>query len=250
MSLESVLKKFGYELKETGRPLRGPRAFLTYIDRKGFHPRTLVDIGVASGTPWLYESFPEAYLILIEPNADFTSQLEEICTRYHGEFHIFAAGARELSATLNVDRQTPSSSSLLSISPSLRRMLGTNRGPTPREEKAVPVRPLDSVYRKALEEPILIKIDTEGYEDNVIAGAEKFLSHAEIVIAEVNIRKRFEGSYHFGDFIEIMKAKNFNFFDIIDLGQFGIDGPLMYMDAVFVRENSSLWQVEQKIESR
>ena len=88
------------------------------------------------------------------------------------------------------------------------------------------MQPLDSIYSTKFEKPILIKIDTEGYELNAIAGAEKFLDNTEIVIAEVNVRKRFEGSYKFCDFVDAMRAKKFHLFDIIDLGQFGSDGPL------------------------
>jgi len=241
LGLESALQKFGYELKEKIRPLRGPKSFLAHIDRRGFRPRTLIDIGVAFGTPWLYEAFPASYLVLIEPNEDFTPHLEKICAQYRGEFHIFAAGASEFVTNLKIDLRVPSSSSLLNISAPLQEMLEANHGPSRREEKFIRVRPLDSVYRKTLEEPILIKIDTEGYEHCVVAGASEFLDHTELIIAEVNVRKRFEESYLFNEFIEIMKSKNFHLFDVVDLGQFGSDGPLMYMDAVFVKEGSSLW---------
>lgn len=240
-SLETILKSYGYELKERTRPLRGPTEFFAHISEKGFHPRTIVDVGVAYGTPWLYDSFSKSYLVLIEPNDDFIPYLKTISDQRDGEFHIFAAGESEYDTILRINVRRPTSSSLLEISTSLRDMIEANNPPMTLEEKPIQVRPLDSIYSTKFEKPILIKIDTEGYELSVVAGAGKFLDNTEIVIAEVNVRKRFEGSYSFCDFINAMRTRKFHLYDVIDLGQFGRDGPLMYMDAVFVREDSDLW---------
>lgn len=239
--LEVILKGHGYELKERTRPIRGPAEFFAHISRKGFHPRTIIDIGVAYGTPWLYDSFPESYFILIEPNDDFTSNLNEICKKYRGEYHIFAAGEDTYNSIMKINLNHPTSSSLLEIEPSLQEMIAEQGSPRSQREKTVEVRPLDSIYSTKFEKPILIKIDTEGYELSAVAGAGEFLDNTEIVVTEMNVRKRFEGSYRFCDFVDAMKARRFHLFDIVDLGQFGSDGPLMYMDAVFVREDSELW---------
>lgn len=120
-------------------------------------------------------------------------------------------------------------------------MIGADHLPMAGEERPIRVRPLDSIYSTKLQKPIRIEIDAEGYELSAVTGARRFLENTEVVIAEVNVKKRFEESYRFCDFIEFMRSQGFHLFDIVDLGQFGRDGPLMYMDAVFVREDSELW---------
>lgn len=241
-SLESILRWYGYELKVRGKPLRGPTDFLEYIKRIGFWPHTIIDVGVATGTPWLYDSFPSSYLVLIEPNDDFEPILRAVCAARDGEFHIFAAGATEFLTTLNINRLTPSSSSLFRLSCESQMIFATDQASQIREERLVQVRPLDSIYNARFKAPFLLKIDTEGFELSVITGAGKFLEATEVVIVEVNVRKRFEGSYRFCDLIDAMRLKDFHLFDIVDLGQFGVNGPLMYMDVVFVKDGSRLWK--------
>ena len=36
---------------------------LDNFKKLGFYPKVVFDVGVARGTPWLYESFPDAYFL-------------------------------------------------------------------------------------------------------------------------------------------------------------------------------------------
>src|SRR5262245_52875429 len=57
------------------RPARGARAnmaeALRHLKERGFTPRTVIDVGVARGTDDLYEAFPDAKHLLIEPLGEF-----------------------------------------------------------------------------------------------------------------------------------------------------------------------------------
>lgn len=234
--LRRLLTVYGYDLKIESQPLRKPRHFFQFVRSLGFEAGTVIDVGVGFGTPWLYESFPGSYFLLVEPNDAFVDDLERICAQYSGEYHLFAAGDRAYTESLGVDTRTPTSSSLLTA---VRGVADSERA-VRTAAKEVPVRPLDSIYRESLTKPFLIKLDVEGFEVIALKGAKKFLANAEMVVQEVSVRDRFFGGSRFSDVVSFMSSEGFQLFDVIDLVQ-REDGPLVYLDAVFVREGSSLW---------
>jgi FkbM family methyltransferase len=44
--------------------------FVQLLDRAGLTPQTVIDIGVAYGTPWLYAAFPAAKYHLVDPTRE------------------------------------------------------------------------------------------------------------------------------------------------------------------------------------
>ncbi len=64
---------------------------LTRKLRLGFHPRTVIDAGVATQTPELYEEFRGASILLIEPLAEFEPFLSQICSAYRAQYVLAAA---------------------------------------------------------------------------------------------------------------------------------------------------------------
>ena len=44
----------------------------------------MIEVGVASGTPELYETFPEATYLLVEPLAEFEHEIKAILQRHRG----------------------------------------------------------------------------------------------------------------------------------------------------------------------
>ena len=98
---------------------------------------------------------------------------------------------------------------------------------------------LDSLLeRHRWQPPFLLKIDTEGHEREVIKGATRMLEQTDVVIAEVSVSPRFEGSYTFAEFIALMDSRGFRLDDILD-GQKTIRGPTRYIDGMFVRNDSA-----------
>src|SRR5579885_3625629 len=109
--IDKVLSKFRYELSYKFYERWQPgRAYweADYIKRLGFTPRTIVDVGVAYGTPSLeshslYEAFPESYFILIEPLKEFEPYMREILKKYRGEYFLTAVGARDEKRIINIE---------------------------------------------------------------------------------------------------------------------------------------------------
>ncbi len=67
-----TLERLGVEVRRTGRgPRRSLAEVLAHARARGLRPGTLIDVGVAHGTPELYAAFPDARLLLVEPLADY-----------------------------------------------------------------------------------------------------------------------------------------------------------------------------------
>src|SRR5262245_58752099 len=139
------------------------------VRKPGLAPATLIDVGVARGTPNLYRAFPDARLVLIEPLAEFEDDLRRISARRGGEYVLTAVGAEPGTAVINVDPQTLYGSSLLVNS------WAPPDGPAP-ERREIAVTTLDELRReRGWQAPFGLKVDVEGYELEVIAGAGDLL---------------------------------------------------------------------------
>jgi len=78
------------------------------------------------------------------------------------------------------------------------------------EKREVAVKTLDTLMEEyGFEPPFGLKIDTEGFEDQVVRGATNFLRRTQFVIAEVSVAERFLESYTFAEFTELMDENDF-----------------------------------------
>src|SRR5687767_1502759 len=55
-----------------------PSRLVAALARYGIRPATVFDIGVAFGTPWLYEGFPQATLVLVDPTRESIPHMQNI----------------------------------------------------------------------------------------------------------------------------------------------------------------------------
>jgi FkbM family methyltransferase len=181
-----------------GAQTPGPQGWRpAVLKRGGFRPRTVVDVGVGKGTPQLYEAFPDAYQILIEPLSEHEPRLRDILKKYKGQYFLTAVGAREERAAINVEPRRKSMSSILERTDS------TSTG-FQAEKRQIPMTTLDRLMAKHnFQPPFGLKIDVEGLEYQVIQGAPAFLRETQFVVAEVSVVKRFKESYSFSEFTEL-----------------------------------------------
>jgi FkbM family methyltransferase len=193
-------------------------------------PQTIVDVGVAAGTPELYDAFPVAHLILIEPVPMFHKQIEEtILARRPGTLLKCAAGAIDGDMTINVELRDPSKSSMLQRTP-LTRVAGDKKA------LRVPVATLTTLlHAEILGNNALLKIDTEGYELEVLRGTAQRLPEFRYVITETSIMKRFEDSYDFSDLVGYMRERGFEVRQVLAAPRDG-SGRIRMVDLLF--ENS------------
>jgi FkbM family methyltransferase len=197
------------------------------LRKPGFAPATVIDVGAGQGTPRLYEAFPNAHHVLVEPLAEHREALEELVNRQGGEYVAAAAGAQEGSTTMTVDTRRLFFSSLLE-----RRAAAPDR--TALETREVPVVTLDALRgERGWDGPFGIKIDTEGYEDEVLRGAAEMLRETQFVLAEVVLNRPYEGGYSFAELVALLDRHGFRLCDILTAPKAMPSHEATYIDAIF-----------------
>lgn len=215
-------------IRRTGPPRASMTGGLAQLARLGFQPRTVIDAGVANATPELYSTFPSASILLIEPLAEFEPFLQRICSTYKAQYVLAAAGSAPGSATFHVHADRFGSSLLSEVE-------GPSVDGTPR---TVPVVTVDQqCAEKNLSGPYLIKLDVQGAELQVLAGASRTLQQTEAVILEVTLFGTMIGGPQFYDVVHFMKQSGFVAYDIFAVNYRPLDGALAQIDMIFVREN-------------
>jgi FkbM family methyltransferase len=194
----------------------------------GFQPKTIIDVGVASGTPDLYRTFPDCYFLLIEPLKEFESDLIAILKKYNGSYVLAAAGPRSGQATLNVHKTSLDGSSLR------KETMGTEADGY---EISVPLIKIDDILKeKQLDGPYLLKVDVQGAELSALDGALQALLETEVVVLEVSLFEFMVGAPQFYEVISYMKERDFVAYDIIHVLNRPLDNALGQVDVVFVKD--------------
>lgn len=220
----------GVEVSRRGGARRTMAAVLDNLKRLGLAPGTMVDVGVGYGTEDLWEAFPRARLLLVEPIPDrFGGAANAALARREGaELVTAAAGAEPGTATIAVHR-APEMSSVLGA------WTGDDREG---ERREVPVVRLDDVVaERRLPAPYLLKVDVEGAELDVLDGASAVLGQTEVALLEVRLFELLPGAAQLHDVIPYMRKRGFVAYDIFGGAVRLSDGALAVTNLAFVRED-------------
>ncbi len=197
----------------------------------GFVPRTVVDVGAAHGlfTRECAAVFPTAQYVLIEPLEEYRASLEHT-VRAIGDARLVQAAASAGTASackFHVHHDLVGSSLYLEQEDS-----DVNGVP-----RTVPAVTLDQVRDQfQLGGPFLLKIDVQGAELDVLAGATSFLQDTEYVLLEVSLFEFFRGGPQFADVVAFMKVRGFVAYDLYNPLYRPIDAALSQLDIAFVKE--------------
>jgi hypothetical protein len=86
-----------------------------------------------------------------------------------------------------------------------------------RSRRQVPLTTLDTLFEQGnWKPPIGLKLDVEGFEAEVVRGAERLLRATQFVIAEASVRDRFQGESSIRELISTMSSLGFQVSDVID----------------------------------
>jgi FkbM family methyltransferase len=199
----------------------------------GVHPRTVVDIGANIGQFAIAAGrlFRNVEVFPVEPDPRTAEKLRKnVGTSVAVNVHVTAIGDSVGSATFHVNVD-PQVSSLLPLGQDRIESFPASKVV---EKITVPLTTLDALFGSAaLKEPILLKIDVQGFEDRVIAGASQFLKHVEWVLMEVSFSTLYEGERDFEAIVELLKEHGFRFVRPMNFHVSPKTGEIIEMDALF-----------------
>jgi len=227
--VRATLATRGLELHRTKQGMRRTLpAVLAHYRRLGLDPATVIDVGVAAGTPDLYRAFPDARLLLIEPLEEWRASLEEARAKRDVEVMIAAAGAEAGEIEITVHRVLACSS-----------VLGARRGDdADTQRRVVPQVRLDDVARERdLSGPFVVKVDVEGGELQVLEGAPAILREAELVLLEVSLFELVPDAPLLHEVVAWMYEHGFVVADVYNGHNRPLDGALAQLDMAFVQRD-------------
>ena len=190
---------------------------------------TVIDVGIAQGTPELYTSMPGKRFLLVEPNPEGEAMLQDAPQNYSmittglasevGELEWHSSGASGALSSF-VERTALTAAEV-------------------KETVSVPVTTLDNLIAEQCSptERIGVKVDTEGFELEVIRGLNERADQVHFVVAEVTIRRRFVDGYWCSELIGALAERGFEFYNFMGRA---MHGPRFY-DMVFIRKDNELF---------
>ncbi len=200
--------------------------------------RSVVDGGANEGqfARWMSQFFPLAHMYAFEPLPGPYAKLRDWADTQAGRVTTFNLALGEIAndVVMNLDIDHTSSSSLLQAT-----RLNDAIYPETRRRVSVAVRQetLDDVLATLatpLEREILVKLDVQGFEDRVIAGAQRTLNAARACIIEVILDELYCGQARFPGVVSSLHELGFEYAGNLEQN-YAEDGHVVFLDAVFVR---------------
>lgn len=202
-------------------------SFFEQIKGLGFRPDTTIDVGVAWGTEELYDAFPDASYILVEPLREFEPALNALSARLDAQIISAAAGATPGKMMMHVEALPSNSSAFPKL---VDNEIASYEVDVVRLDQAIKLGP-----GKAL-----LKVDVQGAELQVMEGCSGLLDRIDMAILETSLIAQEEGIPEFGDVVGYMKENGFVVYGIIGGAKRPLDHALAQIDLVFVPERHAL----------
>ena len=219
------------------------RAFLEDLAARGLTPRHVLDIGAHRGA-WsrlAAEVFQQARFTLIEPQHEMGADLDAFCTDQPGSRWV-QAGAGPEPGELELAVWDDLAGSSFAVT-------GQEADEWGKERRSVPVVTIDSVLRDDAESenpPELAKLDVQGFELEVLRGAETLFGKTELFILEVSLFKFADNVPPVHEVVSFMAERGYWVYDLCGYLRRPFDGALGQVDLAFAREagvlrNSNRW---------
>ncbi|MBS1530096.1 MAG: FkbM family methyltransferase [Bacteroidetes bacterium] len=194
----------------------------------GFNPKVCLDIGAYEGnwTRDLKNIFPDMAILMLEGQSEKEAALKKVKDQFTDvDYRIALLGAEERSVTFY---KYETASSVLS-----------EHYATSARTETVTLQLVDKLVQKTpFEKPDLVKIDTQGYELEILKGGERTLRSAEFVLLEVSLLDIYKEVPLVAEVMTFMNQRGFVLYDICSLMRRPLDKALFQSDFLFAREDS------------
>lgn len=184
---------------------------------------TVVDVGVLNSTWELLTAFQNSRQLLIEPIVEWNEVIERTYSQAGIDFEIINIAASDADGVMNMKVVSVVPGKPISHAHLTSQVSGNDL-------REVTVRKLDSLLAERDEpRPYLLKIDVDGVEMQILAGARKMLDECSIVVIEANITNYLERA-------TVLEEAGFQLFDIVDPCYY--DSRLRQFDLIFLSKKT------------
>lgn len=233
--IKKILRKAGWEvnrvenisaLKRSNRSTI--KEGLKWLADHGFHIETVLDVGASNGC-WskiCMNFFPEANYILFEPQPFHSDAIDAFANSCKQTVIPVKKAVGGSQGSVFFDVSNPFGGSLVKK----------------QRDKTIEVEltTIDATMSQLqMKEPYLIKLDTHGFEQEILQGSSKVLNKTEALIIEAynyNIKNE---ALLFWELCAFLYERGFRPIDLVDVMYREYDNSLWQMDLVFIR---STWE--------
>lgn len=215
-------------------PRQTKKNALEVLSSIGFKPECIIDAGYGFGTKGLFDNFPSAKKIAIEPLSEFEEIIKLHCKKDKNLHY-----EKAILSNSNDERKISKRPGLTSSS-----LYFENNSNNKIEVcKSTTIDELSLKYN--LHDKILLKLDLEGHELDALRGATKTLNKIEIIICEMSLwRHKNKNIPSLFELFSFFEKNNFYLIDIIELGYTGATNMMQQFDGVFLNRNSNLAKIK------
>jgi FkbM family methyltransferase len=234
--IQSILGKFGLRvvrIQDGPQPSEGLDPFFSLLERLGFAPKHILDIGANRGnwTRTAIRHFPNARYTLVEPQEHLKTHIQDLLDRGY-KIQWINAGASDRSGIMPMSLSHRDDSSTFVVTDRYGQATGS-------QQTAVSVRTLNEIVSACsagMSE--MVKIDAEGFDLKVLAGASALLGKTDIFLVEAVVCGNYENSA--AEVIDFMANAGYRLIDITDLNRSPKHGVLWLCELAFLRNGCPL----------
>ena len=196
---------------------------------------TVLDIGANVGefTAIYHELFPEAKIYAFEPLPDCFFELKERTENIENiKSYNLGLGSKDGILKIHMSSWHPASS--------FRDMADLHKQNYPHSSESqdvdVSINKLDDVLNESdLVDNIFIKMDVQGFEDEVIKGGAKIFQKAKVVVVESSFQKLYEDEPLFHGIYALLKPLGYDFVGSLKQSVNKEDGSFLQGDCIFIK---------------
>lgn len=234
-TIKFLFWKIGVDIKRYNIIQNSTARFLKILN--DFKINLVFDIGANTGqfATELRKIGYDGEIISFEPLSEPYSILQKSATKDH------LWKIAERAAIGQEDGEVEINISTTSTSSSILKMLDSHIIAAPNTttigKEIVPLKKLDSISYNYIHNTskLLLKIDTQGYEEQVLKGATETIKKTSVLQVEISLIELYQGQKLFVEMIQIIEEMGFELWGIEPAFINPINGRVLQVDAIFCR---------------
>ena len=203
---------------------------LERLAKLGFNPSQIFDVGAYQGdfTNLVLKCFPDAKVACFEVLEHRVNQLNLLASS-DPRVQVFSTLlGSEIQDQVKFNQAETASSVL------------TEKIPQNFPVKSYPMTTIDKLVEDEFsgKSPDFLKLDVQGYELEVLKGAEKSLKGIQVILAEVNLIDIHQNVALLAEIVQWLDLRDWVAYDVCELHRRPLDQALWQADFIFVQRNS------------